>query len=121
MNFLVRAAQVLVDVTWGATHWSKPTEKAIPGAYPVGGHGGWIGLIRESFTGAWQRNVAVSLNTALTCSAVFRCISLISCDIAKMRVKLVRLIPSCPTNSKPSGPRSCAGRSTAALRGNAKD
>jgi hypothetical protein len=91
MNFLVRAAQVLVNATWRATHRSKPTEKAIPGAYPVGGHGGWIGLIRESFPGAWQRNVTVSVDTALTYSAVFRCISLISSDIAKMRIKLVRL------------------------------
>ena len=42
--------------------------------------------------GAWQRNVPpISVDTALTYSAVFRCISLISSDIAKMRVKLVRL------------------------------
>jgi HK97 family phage portal protein len=90
MSFLARAAQVLVNITWRATHWSKPTEKAIPGAYPVAGHGGWIGLIRESFPGAWQRNLTVSVDTALTYSAVFRCNSLISSDIAKMRIKLVR-------------------------------
>ena len=42
--------------------------------------------------GAWQRNVPlISVDTALTYSAVFRCISLIASDIAKMRVKLVRL------------------------------
>jgi hypothetical protein len=70
-------------------------EAAPPNASPVPhGHGGWIGLIRESFPTAWQRNVTVSANTALTYSAVFRCVSLISGDIAKMRMRLVRLTAS---------------------------
>jgi HK97 family phage portal protein len=68
---------------------------APPKASPVAhGHGGWISLIRESFPTAWQRNVTVSTNTALTYSAVFRCTSLISSDIAKMRMRLVRLTES---------------------------
>lgn len=50
--------------------------------------GGWFGLIRESFSGAWQKNVEIKVDTVLTHSAVFRCISLISSDIAKMRLRL---------------------------------
>lgn len=47
--------------------------------------GGWIPLIRESFSGAWQRNIEVNQETALSYYAVFSCISLISSDISKMR------------------------------------
>lgn len=65
-------------------------EKAIPGASPVGsGSGGWWPLIRESFPGAWQRNIEIRVDSVLTYSAVFRCISLISSDVAKMRIRLV--------------------------------
>ena len=53
------------------------------------GSGGWVGLIRESFPGAWQRNIEIRTDTVLSSSAVFRCISLISSDIAKMRIRLV--------------------------------
>jgi HK97 family phage portal protein len=91
VNWLVRAAQAVLNTAWRGTHGSSQTEKAMPGAYPVPGHGGWLSLIEEPFAGAWQRNITVSVDTALTYSAVFRCISLISSDIAKMRVKLVRL------------------------------
>ena len=69
--------------------WTITRNKALQ---PVDHRGGWFSLIREPFAGAWQRNVPpISVDTALTYSAVFRCISLISSDIAKMRVKLVRL------------------------------
>jgi phage portal protein BeeE len=68
---------------------NKEVEKVL---HPVDNRGGWFSLIRESFAGAWQRNVPpISVDTALTSSAVFRCISLIASDIAKMRIKLVRL------------------------------
>jgi HK97 family phage portal protein len=55
----------------------------------VAGHGGWFSLIREPFAGAWQRNLEIRTDTVLANSAVFRCISLISSDIAKMRIRLV--------------------------------
>jgi len=46
--------------------------------------------VRESFTGAWQRNVEVeSTENLLAFSAVYSCISLISDDISKLRIKLV--------------------------------
>jgi HK97 family phage portal protein len=58
---------------------------------PVDNRGGWWGIIRESFAGAWQQNVEVRLDTVLTYSAVFRCVSLIASDVAKMRCRLVAL------------------------------
>jgi HK97 family phage portal protein len=67
----------------------KRREKAVGTLSPVDNRGGWWGIIRESFSGAWQQNVEVRLDTVLTYSTVFRCISLISSDIAKMRIRLV--------------------------------
>lgn len=51
--------------------------------------GGWWPIIRESFTGAWQRNVEVNHQAVLAYHAVFACMTLIASDIAKLRVKLV--------------------------------
>ena len=51
--------------------------------------GGVFGVVRESYTGAWQKNVEVKTADVLTNSTVFRCISLIASDIAKMRIRLV--------------------------------
>lgn len=56
---------------------------------PVEDRGGWTSIVRESFAGAWQQNVTVDYNTILSYHAVFACISLISSDIAKLRIKLV--------------------------------
>ncbi len=52
--------------------------------------GGWFGLIRESFAGAWQRNVEIDApREILAFSAVFACVTVIASDIAKLRIKLV--------------------------------
>lgn len=90
MSVLMRGAQGLLDALWRITHRS---EKAIPsGAYPVvPGSGGWINLVREPFTGAWQRNVSIDTNTVLTHATVFSCISLIAGDVSKLRMRLVQL------------------------------
>lgn len=53
--------------------------------------GGWWPLIRESYAGAWQQNVEVDTATVLTQATVYACISLISSDIGKLRIKLVEL------------------------------
>jgi len=55
----------------------------------ISGTGSWWPLIRESFTGAWQSNIEVRLTDVLAHPTVFRCIKLISGDIAKNAVKLV--------------------------------
>lgn len=51
--------------------------------------GGWYPLIREAFTGAWQRNIEVNAAEASTFYAVFACQTLIARDIAKLPVRLV--------------------------------
>lgn len=46
--------------------------------------------ILESFAGAWQQNVEVQTADVLAFPTVYRCISLIASDVAKLRVKLVQ-------------------------------
>ncbi|MCC4295847.1 phage portal protein [Brevundimonas aurantiaca] len=53
--------------------------------------GGWWPIVRESYAGAWQENVEVKLDSVLSHSAVFRCVSLIASDVAKMRIRLVQV------------------------------
>lgn len=65
-------------------------EKAAPGQLAsVDRRGGWWPLIKESFTGAWQQNVEIKVDSVLSFHAVFACQTLIASDIAKLRVKLV--------------------------------
>ncbi|NBP84801.1 MAG: phage portal protein [Mycobacteriaceae bacterium] len=52
---------------------------------------GWWPMIRESFTGAWQQNVAIQVEDVLTYGTVYACITLIARDIAKMRLRLMAL------------------------------
>jgi HK97 family phage portal protein len=55
------------------------------------GRGGFFGIIRESFSGAWQRNVEVDCQESiLAFSAVYGCVSLIADDVSKLRIKLVQ-------------------------------
>jgi HK97 family phage portal protein len=51
--------------------------------------GGWLPILRESFPGAWQQNIAIDRNLVLTHHAVFSCMSLIASDISKLRMRLV--------------------------------
>lgn len=51
--------------------------------------GGFWPVIRESFTGAWQRNEEIRVETALGYSAVYACITLIAADISKMNLRLM--------------------------------
>lgn len=50
---------------------------------------GWLATVRESFAGAWQRNIEVNQQEVLTNSTVFACIKRISEDVSKLWVKLV--------------------------------
>lgn len=50
-----------------------------------------FGTVMEAFGGMWQRNLVINdKQTLLAFSAVFACIALISGDIAKLRIKLLR-------------------------------
>ncbi len=52
--------------------------------------GGWVNVVRESFGGAFQQNVVTDApKEILAFSAVFSCVTVISSDIAKLRIKLV--------------------------------
>ncbi len=56
--------------------------------YGAGGEG-WFSIIKEPFTGAWQRGYAATRENALTYHAVYSCVTLIASDVAKCRLKLV--------------------------------
>lgn len=57
---------------------------------PPAARGGFMRTILESFPGAWQRNVEVETTDVLAFPTVYRCISLIASDVAKLRVKIVQ-------------------------------
>ncbi len=50
---------------------------------------GWWPIVREPYTGAWQRNDEWTADTVLAYHAVYACITLIANDIGKLREKLV--------------------------------
>ena len=54
---------------------------------------GFWGWVQEPFTGAWQMNQEIKLDSVMTFAAVSRCVSLIAGDIAKMPVRMVELTP----------------------------
>jgi len=51
--------------------------------------GGWWPLIREPFSGAWQRNQEWTTDTVLAHHAVYACVTRIAQDIGKLRPKLI--------------------------------
>lgn len=55
------------------------------------GRGGWYPVVREPFTGAWQRNMEWRLDTVMAHPTVYACVTLIAGDIAKLRPRLVEL------------------------------
>lgn len=57
---------------------------------PLSTAGGWWPLVREPFTGAWQRNVEISSGSALSYFAVYACYRLITTDIGKLCLRLVK-------------------------------
>lgn len=54
------------------------------------GSGGWFGVIREPFSGAWQKNEELSPDECGANFAEWACRTLIASDIAKLRVRLVQ-------------------------------
>lgn len=67
---------------------AAPVNAAPP---PVRGLGsGWWPVIREPYTGAWQRNDEIRADTVLAYYAVYACVTLIANDVAKLRLRLVQ-------------------------------
>jgi HK97 family phage portal protein len=60
-----------------------------PGPSTPAGAGAWMPIVREPYTGAWQQNNELRLETALANPTVFRCVSLIASDIGKLPLRLV--------------------------------
>lgn len=54
---------------------------------PVGGGNGWLSIIHEPYTGAWQKNDELKRTDLTHFHAVFACVSLISTDIGKLRIQ----------------------------------
>jgi HK97 family phage portal protein len=51
--------------------------------------GGWLPLVREPFTGAWQRNQEWTTQSVLAHHAVYACITRIAQDVGKLRPMLM--------------------------------
>jgi HK97 family phage portal protein len=51
---------------------------------------GWWPIVREPFAGAWQRNQPLSMENPLQNATLYRCVAMISADVAKMRLKLMQ-------------------------------
>src|SRR5215217_518583 len=67
-------------------------KNAFSGTYnTISNSRGWTPFIQEPFSGAWQRNMEVTKEDMLAYPAVFACITLIANDIAKLKLKLVKL------------------------------
>lgn len=57
----------------------------------VNERGGWWPIVFESFKGAWQANVEINQDAVLAQATVFSCITLISSDGGKLRLKLTEM------------------------------
>lgn len=68
--------------------------KAVGTLSGVDNRGGWTPWIREPFTGAWQTNQELRVDTVLAYQTVYACVTLIANDIAKLRLRLVQKSPS---------------------------
>lgn len=66
------------------------TPKVAKELSPVPGGRSWFPFVRESFSGAWQRNITIRKDDVLSFHAVFACQTLIASDIAKLRIRLVQ-------------------------------
>ncbi len=53
---------------------------------------GWWPVVQEPFSGAWQRNKPLVMSNPLQHATLYRCVSMISADVAKMRLKLMEQV-----------------------------
>lgn len=50
----------------------------------------WYGYIKESFAGAWQRNIDLKIETSMSHHVAWTCVTMIASDIAKLRPMLMQ-------------------------------
>lgn len=67
------------------------TFKRAPVSGRVPGSGGWWPIIKEPYTGAWQKNDEWRAESVLAHYAVYACVTLIANDIGKLRQRLMAL------------------------------
>lgn len=65
--------------------------KRAPMSPPGTGMGGWWPIIKEPYSGAWQKNDSWECQTVLAHYAVYACVTLIQNDIGKLRQRLMLL------------------------------
>jgi HK97 family phage portal protein len=88
---------------------TKLTEWLAKALVPVRSYG-LLGIIQESFSGAWQRNVECeSPQNILAFSALYTSVSMIADDISKLRPKLMRVVNS-ELTEEVKDPRATLGR-----------
>lgn len=56
---------------------------------PLAYDGGWVPIVHEPYTGAWQANADLSVPSALRSTAVWSCVTRIASDIAKIAPPLL--------------------------------
>lgn len=67
-----------------------PTDaSSVPVTIPGDRGSWWWPIVREPYTGAWQRNDELRLETILVYSTVFACVTLIASDVGKIGLRLV--------------------------------
>lgn len=73
---------------------AKPHPAVAQHTTPVGGvgNGGWYPIIHEPFAGAWQQGRELRPETLLAFHAVYACVTLISADIGKLELQLMRRV-----------------------------
>jgi HK97 family phage portal protein len=81
-NFVARVQQLLFgtelvvqEKQYTTTYWDNDST--------------WFPIIREPFTGAWQRNMERRADSILSFHAVYSCIERIASDVGKCRLRLV--------------------------------
>lgn len=65
--------------------------KRAPSSPPGTGMGGWRPMIKEPYSGAWQKNDTWTNESVLAHYAVYACVTLIANDIGKLRQRLMKL------------------------------
>jgi HK97 family phage portal protein len=77
----------MANVTIFGALMNAITPKALT---PVDTRGGWRSIIREPFTGAWQRNLEEKVGGVYCYPTLYACLSRISQDIGKLPYRIVR-------------------------------
>jgi HK97 family phage portal protein len=80
LGFEISRAKTAVPATTVPSGWNW-----------LNGGSSWWPVVREPFTGAWQRNQELRRESILTHSAVYACVTLIASDVAKVRLRLMQL------------------------------